>query len=174
MFLVLAGVDNADGIDSMSLFWGCLYCPLYVVLCKPVSPSGQTKGIPHLHWVGHIYLRRSKNWGIQFLKTSRLDVCIHCVVCVKPTSAFILQDFPDVALDIQEKSGIFYRVKAEMIELKFSTQPVAPSRPPPPTNPAPQSGKTRSSSSSSDGHGRTKFQLFHHRNSGNSGKAGFV
>ena len=85
-----------------------------------------------------------------------------------------MQEFPDVASDIQEKTGIFYRVKADMIELKFSAQPVAPFRPPPPTNPAPQSGRTRPSSSS-DGHGRPKFQgLFHHKNSGTSGKAGFV
>ena len=85
----------------------------------------------------------------------------------------ILQEFPDVALDIQEKTGLFYRVKAEMIELKFSAQPIAPSRPPPPSNPAPQSGKTRSSSS---GDGRSRFPgLFHHhKNSGTSGKSGFV
>lgn len=86
---------------------------------------------------------------------------------------FSLQDYKDIAAEVQESTGFFYRVKARPTTLKFS---VAPARPPPPSNIPPQSSKARTSSASEargEARGGKGFPGFHrHKNSGKKG--GFV
>ena len=85
------------------------------------------------------------------------------------------QDHPQIGADIQERTGYFFRVKAEPTDLKFSMPPAgsAPLRPPPPNNPAPQSNKAGRSNSSNDSRGKLP-KLFQHRHGGGSSKGGFV
>ena len=90
-----------------------------------------------------------------------------------------LQDHKELATELQESTGFFYRVRAKPTTLKFSAahMSMAPARPPPPSNTPPQSSKARTGSSSEprESRGGKGFgNLFHHHKSTEKKKGGFV
>ena len=130
-------------------------------------------------WWDHWEAKKAKIWGKKWLGVGcgwgkELYYSWIFIIIGVEILRCNLQDHKDIAAEVQESTGFFYRVKAKPTSLKFSaTHPsVAPSRPPPPTNVAPQSSKARTGSSSEARGSRGLGNLFHYHK--NQGKKGFV